>query len=178
MGWRKAAFQLCRVAANRAGVSTPAALPAADPPDNTRDKGKTEQTCGMREEQRFAKRHMNRRLNYRNEWTGNIRADILSGLVVALALIPEAIAFSLIAGVDPKVGLYASFSIAVITAILGGRPGMISAATAATAVLMGSLVREHGLDYLLAATVLAGLLQIGMGLLRLGFVMRLRRIQM
>ena len=172
MGWRKAAFQLCRVAANRAGVSTPAALPAADPPDNTRDKGKTEQTCGMREEQRFAKRHMNRRLNYRNEWTGNIRADILSGLVVALALIPEAIAFSLIAGVDPKVGLYASFSIAVITAILGGRPGMISAATAATAVLMGSLVREHGLDYLLAATVLAGLLQIGMGLLRLGFVMR------
>jgi len=172
MGWRKAAFQLCRVAANRAGVSTPAALPAADPPDTQRDKGKTEQTCGMREEQRFAKRHMNRRLNYRNEWTGNIRADILSGLVVALALIPEAIAFSLIAGVDPKVGLYASFSIAVITAILGGRPGMISAATAATAVLMGSLVREHGLDYLLAATVLAGLLQIGMGLLRLGFVMR------
>jgi SulP family sulfate permease len=115
---------------------------------------------------------MQRRLNYRAEWTGNIRADILSGLVVALALIPEAIAFSLIAGVDPKVGLYASFSIAVITAILGGRPGMISAATAATAVLMGTLVREHGLDYLLAATVLAGLLQIGMGLMKLGFVMR------
>ena len=115
---------------------------------------------------------MQRRLNYRAEWTGNIRADILSGLVVALALIPEAIAFSLIAGVDPKVGLYASLSIAVITAILGGRPGMISAATAATAVLMGTLVREHGLDYLLAATVLAGLLQIGMGLMKLGFVMR------
>ena len=115
---------------------------------------------------------MQRRLNYRAEWTGNIRADILSGLVVALALIPEAIAFSLIAGVDPKVGLYASFSIAVITAILGGRPGMISAATAATAVLMGTPVREHGLDYLLAATVLAGLLQIGMGLMKLGFVMR------
>ncbi|MDS9468023.1 SulP family inorganic anion transporter [Paracoccus sp. MBLB3053] len=109
---------------------------------------------------------------YRHEWFGNIRRDLLAGLVVALALIPEAIAFSIIAGVDPKVGLYASFSIALITAIAGGRPGMISAATAATAVLMGSLVRDHGLDYLLAATVLAGLLQIGMGLLRLGFVMR------
>ena len=96
----------------------------------------------------------------------------LSGLVVALALIPEAIAFSIIAGVDPKVGLYASFSIALITAIVGGRPGMISAATAATAVLMVTLVKDHGLQYLLATTVLAGLLQIGMGLLKLGFVMR------
>ncbi len=109
---------------------------------------------------------------YRNQWFGNIKADLLSGLVVALALIPEAIAFSIIAGVDPKVGLYASFSIAVITAIAGGRPGMISAATAATAVLMVTLVKDHGLQYLLATTVLAGLLQIGMGLLRLGFVMR------
>ncbi len=109
---------------------------------------------------------------YRAQWTANIRADLLAGLVVALALIPEAIAFSIIAGVDPKVGLYASFSIAVITAIAGGRPGMISAATAATAVLMVTLVKDHGLQYLLAATVLAGLLQIGAGLLRLGFVMR------
>jgi len=109
---------------------------------------------------------------YRREWTDNIRGDLLSGLVVALALIPEAIAFSIIAGVDPKVGLYASFSIAVITAITGGRPGMISAATAATAVLMVTLVRDHGLEYLLATTVLAGLLQIGAGLLKLGFVMR------
>ncbi|MFD2646754.1 SulP family inorganic anion transporter [Devosia albogilva] len=108
----------------------------------------------------------------RAEWFGNIRADILSGLVVALALIPEAIAFSIIAGVDPKVGLYASFSIAVLIAFVGGRPGMISAATAATAVLMVTLVRDHGLQYLLAATVLAGLLQIGAGLLKLGFVMR------
>jgi SulP family sulfate permease len=83
--------------------------------------------------------------SYASQWTGNIRGDILSGLVVALALIPEAIAFSIIAGVDPKVGLYASFSIAVITAIVGGRPGMISAATAATAVLMVTLVKEHGL---------------------------------
>ncbi|MVT00906.1 STAS domain-containing protein [Devosia sp. L53-10-65] len=108
----------------------------------------------------------------RAEWFGNIRADILAGLVVALALIPEAIAFSIIAGVDPKVGLYASFSIAVLIAFVGGRPGMISAATAATAVLMVTLVRDHGLEYLLAATVLAGLLQIGAGFLKLGYVMR------
>ncbi len=109
---------------------------------------------------------------YRRQWTGNIQGDLLSGLVVALALIPEAIAFSIIAGVDPKVGLYASFSIAVITAIVGGRPGMISAATAATAVLMVTLVKDHGLQYLLAATVLAGVLQVGAGFLRLGYVMR------
>ncbi|WP_417415149.1 SulP family inorganic anion transporter [Hoeflea sp.] len=110
--------------------------------------------------------------SYLSQWTGNIRGDILSGLVVALALIPEAIAFSIIAGVDPKVGLYASFSIAVITAIVGGRPGMISAATAATAVLMVTLVKEHGLEYLLAATVLAGLIQVAAGIAKLGYVMR------
>ncbi|MEL6979354.1 MAG: SulP family inorganic anion transporter [Pseudomonadota bacterium] len=97
---------------------------------------------------------------------------MVAGLVVALALIPEAIAFSIIAGVDPKVGLYASFSIAVIIAFVGGRPGMISAATAATAVLMVTLVKEHGLQYLLAATVLAGVLQVGAGYLKLGRVMR------
>ncbi len=108
----------------------------------------------------------------RSEWCGNIRIEILAGLVVALALIPEAIAFSIIAGVDPKVGLYASFSIAVIVAITGGRPGMISAATAATAVLMVTLVKQHGLEYLLAATIVAGLIQIVAGLLRLGYVMR------
>ncbi|MBJ3776972.1 SulP family inorganic anion transporter [Acuticoccus mangrovi] len=108
----------------------------------------------------------------KERWIGNVRADLLSGLVVALALIPEAIAFSIIAGVDPKVGLYASFSIAVITAIVGGRPGMISAATAATAVLMVTLVRDHGLQYLLATTVLAGVFQIGAGVLRLGRLMR------
>ncbi len=106
------------------------------------------------------------------EWFGNIRADVLAGLVVALALIPEAIAFSIIAGVDPKIGLYASFSIAVLIAFVGGRPGMISAATAATAVLMVTLVRDHGLQYLLAATVLAGLIQIVAGVLKLGYVMR------
>ncbi|HCL67526.1 MAG TPA: sodium-independent anion transporter [Rhizobium sp.] len=109
---------------------------------------------------------------YRAEWFGNVRADLLSGLVVALALIPEAIAFSIIAGVDPKIGLYASFSIAVLIAFVGGRPGMISAATAATAVLMVTLVRDHGLQYLLAATVLAGIIQIIAGLLKLGQLMR------
>lgn len=110
--------------------------------------------------------------DYRQQWFGNIRGDVLAGIVVALALIPEAIAFSIIAGVDPKVGLYASFSIAVLIAFTGGRPGMISAATAATAVLMVTLVKEYGLEYLLAATVLAGLLQIGAGLLKLGRFMR------
>ncbi|MGH1353684.1 MAG: SulP family inorganic anion transporter [Thalassovita sp.] len=110
--------------------------------------------------------------SYGREWTRNVKGDLLSGLVVALALIPEAIAFSIIAGVDPKVGLYASFSIAVITAIVGGRPGMISAATAATAVLMVTLVKDHGLQYLLAATILAGVLQVAAGILRLGYVMR------
>jgi len=102
------------------------------------------------------------------EWFGNIRGDILSGMVVALALIPEAIAFSIIAGVDPRVGLYASFCIAVVIAIVGGRPGMISAATGAMALVLASLVKEHGLQYMLAATLLTGVIQIGAGFLRLG----------
>ncbi|MDH5539170.1 MAG: SulP family inorganic anion transporter [Rhizobacter sp.] len=108
----------------------------------------------------------------RRDWLSNVRGDLLAGLVVALALIPEAIAFSIIAGVDPKVGLYASFSIAVIIAFTGGRPGMISAATGAMALVMVLLVKEHGLQYLLAATVLTGVLQIIAGLLRLGALMR------
>jgi len=108
----------------------------------------------------------------RQQWLGNIRGDLLSGTVVALALIPEAIAFSIIAGVDPKVGLYASFCIAVVTAIAGGRPGMISAATGAMALVMVDLVKDHGLQYLLAATILAGLLQIVAGALKLGALMR------
>lgn len=109
---------------------------------------------------------------YRLEWFSNIRGDILSGIVVALALIPEAIGFSVIAGVDPKVGLYASFAIACVSAILGGRPGMVSAATAATAIVMISLVKEHGLPYLFAATILMGLIQIAAGFLKLGRIMR------
>ena len=106
------------------------------------------------------------------QWFGNIRGDLLAGMVVALALIPEAIAFSIIAGVDPKVGLYASFCIAVVIAFVGGRPGMISAATGAMALVMVSLVRDHGLEYLLAATILTGLLQILAGLLHLGALLR------
>lgn len=108
----------------------------------------------------------------KREWFSNIRGDVLAGVVVALALIPEAIAFSIIAGVDPKVGLYASFCIAVIIAFVGGRPGMISAATGAMALLMVTLVKEHGLEYLLAATLLTGVLQIGAGYLKLGDLMR------
>ncbi len=108
----------------------------------------------------------------RKDWLSNVRNDLLAGLVVALALIPEAIAFSIIAGVDPKVGLYASFAIATITAFVGGRPGMISGATAAMALLMVVLVKEHGLQYLLAATILTGILQILAGVLRLGNLMR------
>ena len=108
----------------------------------------------------------------RQEWLSNIRSDLLAGLVVALALIPEAIAFSIIAGVDPRVGLYASFCIAVVIAFAGGRPGMISAATGAMALLMVTLVKEHGLEYLFAATILTGILQIIAGWIRLGELMR------
>ncbi len=110
--------------------------------------------------------------SFHQDWFSNIRNDLLAGLVVALALIPEAIAFSIIAGVDPKVGLYASFCIATVIAFTGGRPGMISAATGAMALVMVLLVKEHGLQYLLAATVLTGVLQIVAGWLRLGSLMR------
>jgi SulP family sulfate permease len=106
------------------------------------------------------------------DWIGNVKNDLLAGAVVALALIPEAIAFSIIAGVEPKVGLYASFCIAVVTALVGGRPGMISAATGAMALVMVPLVKEHGLQYLFAATVLTGLLQILAGWFKLGALMR------
>ena len=108
----------------------------------------------------------------RQDWLSNIRGDLLAGLVVALALIPEAIAFSIIAGVDPQVGLYASFSIAVLIAFTGGRPGMISAATGAMALVMVLLVKEHGVQYLFATTVLTGVLQIVAGVLKLGALMR------
>src|SRR5699024_9735380 len=97
--------------------------------------------------------------------------DILSGIVVALALIPEAIAFSIIAGVDPMVGLYASFIIAVVISFVGGRPGMISAATGARALLTGALVRDYGMDYLLAATILAGIIQILFGVFKIAKLM-------
>ena len=108
----------------------------------------------------------------RQDWFGNIRGDLLAGLVVALALIPESIAFSLIVGVDPKVGLYASFSMAVIIAFSGGRPGMISAATGAMALLLVDLVKDHGLEYLFAVTILTGVIQIIFGLLKVARYMR------
>ena len=108
----------------------------------------------------------------KKEWFSNIRGDVLAGIVVALALIPEAIAFSIIAGVDPMVGLYASFSIAVIIAFVGGRPGMISAATGAMALLMLPLVRDHGLEYLLAATILTGIIQLVFGIFKVAKVMK------
>ncbi len=108
----------------------------------------------------------------KKDWFSNIRGDILSGMVVALALIPEAIAFSIIAGVDPMVGLYASFCIAVIISFVGGRPAMISAATGAMALLMLPLVKEHGLNYLLAATILTGIIQILFGVLKIARLMK------
>ena len=108
----------------------------------------------------------------RQDWFSNVRGDLLAGIVVALALIPEAIAFSIIAGLDPKIGLYASFCIAVVIAFTGGRPGMISAATGAMALLMVTLVKDHGLQYLLAATILTGVLQILAGVFKLGVLMR------
>ena len=103
----------------------------------------------------------------RRQWLSNVVPDLLSGTVVALALIPEAIAFSIIAGVDPAVGLYASFSIAVLTSFTGGRPAMVSAATGAMALVAVSLVGEHGVEYLFAATVLTGLMQLGFSALKL-----------
>jgi SulP family sulfate permease len=106
------------------------------------------------------------------QWFFNVRGDVLSGLVVALALIPEAIAFSIIAGVDPKIGLYASFSMAVVIAFAGGRPAMISAATGAMALLMVGLVKEHGLQYLFLTTICTGLIQMAIGALKLGSLMR------
>lgn len=112
---------------------------------------------------------------YRRQWFSDARTarhDIMAGIVVALALIPEAIGFSIIAGVDPRVGLYASVAIAITIALIGGRPGMISAATAAVAVLVGPLVREHGVEYLFAATILMGVVQIIAGLLRLDLLMQ------
>ncbi|WP_394233841.1 SulP family inorganic anion transporter [Niallia oryzisoli] len=102
------------------------------------------------------------------EWFSNVRADILAGIVVALALIPEAIGFSIIAGVDPMVGLYASFCMAVVIAFVGGRPGMISAATGAMALVLAGLVKDYGIQYMLAATILTGIIQIVLGVLRIG----------
>ena len=109
---------------------------------------------------------------FKRDWFGNVRADILAGIVVALALIPEAIGFSIIAGVDPRVGLYASITIAMVIAFTGGRPGMISAATAAVAVVVIPLVRDYGVEYLFAATILMGIFQLIAAVIRLDLLMQ------
>ncbi|GBQ26394.1 SulP family inorganic anion transporter [Gluconacetobacter azotocaptans] len=109
---------------------------------------------------------------YRTEWFGNVTRDILAGMVGTFALIPEVIAFSFVAGVDPEVGLYASFVISVVIAFAGGRPGMISGAAGSVALVAAALVRAHGVQYLLAATLLAGALQMLAGALRLHLLMR------
>ncbi|HBL4441307.1 TPA: SulP family inorganic anion transporter, partial [Salmonella enterica subsp. enterica serovar Rissen] len=108
----------------------------------------------------------------RKDWLGNVRGDVLAGIVVALALIPEAIAFSIIAGVDPQVGLYSAFCIPLVMAFFGGRPAMISSSTGAMALLMVTLVKDHGLQYLLAASILTGVFQLLAGYLKLGGLMR------
>ncbi len=104
---------------------------------------------------------------------GGLKDDVLSGLTVALALVPEAVAFAFVAGVQPLVGLYAAFLVGLITASIGGRPGMISGATGALAVVMVDLVARHGVEYLFAAVVLMGIIQISAGLLRLGKFIRM-----
>ena len=115
---------------------------------------------------------MNTIQQVKQSWFSNVRGDVLAGIVVALALIPEAIAFSIIAGVDPMVGLYAAFSIALVIAFVGGRPGMISGATGAMALLMITLVADHGLEYLLAATILTGIIQLLFGVFKLSSIMK------
>lgn len=108
----------------------------------------------------------------KNVFLGNVKADLLSGLTVALALVPEAVAFAFVAGVEPLVGLYAAFMVGLITSLFGGRPGMISGATGALAVVMVDLVSEHGVQYLFAAVILMGIIQILVGLLKLGKFVR------
>lgn len=103
----------------------------------------------------------------------SVKNDVLSGLTVALALVPEAVAFAFVAGVDPMVGLYAAFIVGLITSVFGGRPGMISGATGAMAVVMVSLVATHGVQYLFAAVLLAGILQIAAGIFKLGKFIRI-----
>ena len=103
----------------------------------------------------------------------NLKNEVLSGLTVSLALVPEAVAFSLIAGVSPLIGLYSAFFIGLITAVIGGRPGMISGATGAIAVVIISLVAQHGVEYLFAAVVLMGIIQIAVGVMGLGKFIRL-----
>ena len=112
-------------------------------------------------------------LNFFRQRTASVKDDVLSGLTVALALVPEAIAFAFVAGVSPLIGLYSAFFIGLISAIVGGRPGMISGATGAMAVVVVALVAQHGVEYLFPTVILCGLLQITIGLLRLGKLIRM-----
>ena len=112
-------------------------------------------------------------LNFFGQRSGSTKDDVLSGLTVALALVPEAIAFAFVAGVYPLIGLYSAFFLGLITAIVGGRPGMISGATGAMAVVVVALVAEHGVEYLFPTVILCGLLQIAIGLARLGKLIRM-----
>lgn len=111
--------------------------------------------------------------SWRKSFSPDIKSDILSGLTVALALVPEAVAFAFVAGVPPLVGLYAAFMMGFITSLMGGRPGMVSGATGAVAVVLVALVKDHGIDYMFAAVFLAGILQMAAGLLKLGKLIRL-----
>lgn len=162
-----------RLAIRMDPVKIRVAIPAADPPDNITHEFRRARVGAMCLVVRFEMPGIFPQ--YRRQWFvdgGGVRRDVLAGIVVALALIPEAIGFSIIAGVDPRVGLYASIVIAIVISFTGGRPGMISAATAAVAVLVVPLVREHGVEYLFAATILMGLIQIVAGILRLNLLMQ------
>lgn len=108
----------------------------------------------------------------RHEWFGNFKMDLVAGIVVCMALIPEAIGFSIVAGVDPMIGVYGSFCIALMTSVFGGRPGLISGAAGAMALVLASLVKSHGVEYMLATTVLTGILQVILGFLKVGNLMK------
>ena len=109
---------------------------------------------------------------YKREWIGNLRTDLVAGIVTCMALIPEAIGFTIVAGVDPMVGVYSCFTMSIVTAIFGGRPGMISAAAGSMAFVLASLVREHGVEYMLLATILAGIFQVVFGFLKIGKLLK------
>lgn len=110
--------------------------------------------------------------NFKQEWLGNAKGDLLAGIVVCMALIPEAIGFSIVAGVDPMIGVYSSFCISIIISIFGGRTGMISAAAGAMALVLASLVKSHGIEYMLAATILTGIFQVILGFLKIGNLLK------
>ena len=104
----------------------------------------------------------------KGQWLGNIKGDLIGAIVVCMALIPEAIGFSIVAGVDPMVGVYSSFCLSLVTSIFGGRPGLISAAAGSTALVLASLVKNYGIEYMFAATILAGIIQAILGFFKFG----------